>query len=99
MLSLAALYMHHALTQSNGSQVFNVQSELTATNPQAGDFSEISALLDQPPLSPQNGDFTNEQRKNLELMEIITYLEHGELPCRQSKSPTDCLLETNLYNP
>ena len=57
-----------------------MQSESTATNQQARDTAEIPALLDQPPLSQQNEDFATEQWKDPELVEMITHLEHCELP-------------------
>ena len=69
------------------TQVSNVQSDPTATSePEAEDTTEIPALLAQPPASGRSEDFAAEQRRDPELMELITYLEQGRLPVDDQKA-------------
>ena len=73
-------------TQSNDPQILNIESESAATSEQAEDPAEIPALLVKPPATEQNYDFAIEQRRDPELVELITYLEQGELPADDQKA-------------
>ena len=67
-------------------QVLRLPSELTASPGQAEDPAEIPALLAKPPVSVQGEDFATAQRKDPELVELITYLEQGELPADDQRA-------------
>ena len=72
--------------QSNDPRILNIESESAATSQQAEDPAEIPALLVKPPATERNYDFAIEQRRDPELVELITYLERGELPADDQKA-------------
>ena len=64
-------------THTDGATVLSLQSEPTLSPESAEESSEIPCLLAEPHTSGHNEDFAMEQRKDTELVELITYLERG----------------------
>ena len=68
-------------TAEDSGQISSVQSvAVSEPDPTREDSATIPTLLTQPPVASREDDFGAEQRKDPELMELITYLEEGKLP-------------------
>ena len=63
------------------TQIASVRSTVTLDSESAMENTTgLTTLLSQPPAAVSNQDFATEQRKDPELVELITFLERGELP-------------------
>ena len=63
------------------TQIASVRSTVTLDSESAVENTTgLTTLLSQPPAAVSNQDFATEQRKDPELVELITFLERGELP-------------------
>ena len=88
--------LHEPGTPVDETHVLGLQSESIATQAQTEDVTEIPALLAQSPVSAPNEDFASEQRKDPELVQLITYLERGELPADDKKA-RQMVLQKSLF--
>ena len=79
-LSLVIQRAPHQFRQ-NGKTQASVLSTVTLDSEAAvGNATGLTTLLSQSPAAVSNQDFVTEQRKDPELVELISFLERGELP-------------------